>query len=88
MSLPQAHFLTTAEFHRGPDLLRLGTLIGKNVESGAIAFIYCAFPFDGQEPDILVSSKDTHFISWPAPMGHEKVADREPVLRALFGPAL
>ena len=83
---PQANFLTTAEFHRGPDLLRPGTLTGKNVESGAIAFIYCAFPFEGQEPDIRVSSKDSHFISWPAPMGHEKVADREPVLRALFGP--
>jgi hypothetical protein len=86
MDIPQASFLTTAEFHRGPDLLRPGTVTGKNVEPGAIAFIYCAYSFDGEEPDFQVSPKDSHFIFWPAPMGHEKVADREAVLRAMFGP--
>ena len=84
--IPQADFLTTAEFHRGPDLLRPGTLTGKNVDSAAIAFIYTLHPFKGKEPDVRVSPKDKHFISWPAPMGHEKVADRERVLRAMFGP--
>lgn len=84
--IPQAHFLTTAEFYRGPDLLRPGTVTGKNVDAAAIAFIYCAFPYAGDEPDIRVSPDDACFIFWPAPMGHEKVADREPVLRALFGP--
>lgn len=85
MDIPQAKFLTSAEFHKGPDLLRPGTLTGRNVESGAIAFIYTLHPLKGKVPDICVSSKDKHFISWPAPMGHEKVADREPVLRAMFG---
>jgi hypothetical protein len=84
--IPHADFLTTLEFHRGPDLLRPGTLTGKNVEPGAIAFIYCSFTYKGKEPDIHVSPKDKHFVFWPAPMGHEKVADREPVLRAMFGP--
>ena len=86
MNLPNANFLTTAEFCRGPDLLRPGTLTGKNVSAGAIAFIYCAFPYGGAESDIRVSDGDAHFIYWPAAMGHEKVADREEVLRALFGP--
>jgi hypothetical protein len=86
MDIKQADFLTTAEFFRGPDLLRPGTLTGKNVDPGAVAFVYCAFLYSGEEPDIRVSETDTHLIFWPAPMGHEKVADREPVLRALFGP--
>ena len=84
--IPQADFLTTAEFHKGPDLLRPGTLTGKNVDSSAVAFIYTVHPMKGKEPDLKVSSKDRHFIFWPAPMGHEKVADRERVLRAMFGP--
>jgi len=83
--IPQAKFLTTAEFHKGPDLLRPGTLTGKNVDSAAVAFIYTLHPMKGKEQDIRISSKDKHFISWPAPTGHEKVADREPVLRAMFG---
>jgi len=29
---------------------------------------------------------DAHFGYWPAATGHEMVADREPVLQALFGP--
>ena len=86
MDIPQAKFLTSAEFHKGPDLLRPGTLTGKNVDAGAVAFIYMLHPFKGKEPDIKVSSKDRHFIFWPAAMGHEKVADRERVLRAMFGP--
>jgi hypothetical protein len=86
MNLPNANFLTTAEFCRGPDLLRPGTLTGINVCAGTIAFIYTAFPYVGQESDIRVSDTDPHFIHWPAAMGHELVADREPVLLALFGP--
>src|SRR4051794_20881835 len=85
MNLPNANFLTTAEFCRGPDLLRPGTLTGKNVSAEAIAFVYTAFPYCGAESDIRVSEVDAHFIHWPAAMGHEKVADREPVLLALFG---
>ncbi len=84
--MKQATFLTTAEFCRGPDLLRPGTLTGKNVSAGAIAFIYCSHPYAGDEADVRVSLHDAHLIFWPAPMGHEKVADREPVLKALFGP--
>jgi hypothetical protein len=86
MNIPNANFLTTAEFCRGPDLLRPGTLTGKNVSAGAIAFISTLFPFAGNESDIRASDVDAHFIHWPAAMGHEKVADREPVLQALFGP--
>ena len=86
MNLPNANFLTTAEFCRGPDLLRPGTLTGKNVSAGAIAFIYMAFTYSGAESDIRVSDVDAHFIYWPAAMGHERVADRESVLLALFGP--
>jgi len=84
MKIPRASFLTDAEFHRGPDLLRPGTLTGTNVDPGAVAFIYCAFPYSGDEADIRVSP-DRHVISWPAPMGHERVSDREPVLQAMFG---
>jgi hypothetical protein len=86
MDIPQANFLTTAEFHKGPDLLRPGTLTGKNVDPSAIAFIHTAFPFSGNEIDIRVSAADSHFIFWPAVMGHEKAIDRESVLPALFGP--
>lgn len=86
MEIPQANFLTPAEFRRGPDLLRPGTLTGKNVDPGAIAFIYTLHPYEGDEPDIRVSPEDRRFIYWPAPMGHEMVADRKPVLRAMFGP--
>src|SRR4029079_17299732 len=86
MDIPQANFLTTAEFHRGPDLLRPGTLTGRSVDVNAIAFIHTDFAYAGNETDIRVSEVDAHFIWWPAPMGHERVADRESVLRALFGP--
>ena len=85
-NLAQADFLTPAEFHRGPDLLRPGTLTGKQVDPAAIAFTYTQHPYEGDDPDIRVSPEDRRFISWPAAMGHERVADREPVLRALFGP--
>jgi hypothetical protein len=85
MDIPQANFLTASEFHRGPDLLRPGTLTGKNVDANAIAFIYTAFPYGGDESDILVSEVDAHFIHWPAAIGHEQMADRESVLKALFG---
>jgi hypothetical protein len=86
MAIPHADFLTPAEFHRGPDLLRPGTLTGKNVDPAAVAFIYTLFPYAGVESDIQVMPEDRHVISWPAPMGHERVADREPVLQAMFGP--
>ena len=85
MRIPRASFLSDAEFRRGPDLLRPGTLTGTNVDPDAVAFIYCAFTYSGDEPDIQVSP-DRHVISRPAPMGHEKVSDREPVLRVMFGP--
>lgn len=85
MDIPQAEFLTTAEFCRGPDLLRPGSLTGKHVDPAAVAFIFMVHPYDGDEPDLHVSPEDRHFIFWPAPMGHEMVADREPVLRAMFG---
>jgi hypothetical protein len=86
MNIPQADFLTSGEFHRGPDLLRPGTLTGKNVDPGAIAFIYSLHPYEGDEPDIQASPEDRRLIFWPATMGHEMVADREAVLRAMFGP--
>src|SRR5580700_5482812 len=86
MAIPHADFLTPAEFHQGPDLLRPGTLTGKNVDPSAIAFIYTLFPYAGDESDIRATPEDRRFISWPAAMGHEQVADREPVLRAMFGP--
>lgn len=86
MNFPQANFLSTAEFHRGPDLLRPGTLTGKQVDLDAIAFIYTLHPYGGEEPETRVSPEDDHLIFWPAPMGHERVADGEPVLRAMFGP--
>src|SRR5262245_32568131 len=85
-NLAQADFLTPAEFHRGPDLLRPGTLTGKQVDPAAVAFIYTQHAYEGDDPDIRVSPADCHFISWPAALGHERVAEREPVLRALFGP--
>jgi hypothetical protein len=87
MTIPPADFLTPAEFFRGPDLLRPGTLTGKHVDPSAIAFIYTLNPFEGDEADIRVSPEDRRLIFWPAAMGHEQVADREPVLRAMFGPA-
>lgn len=86
MDIPHANFLTTVEFCRGPDLLRPGTLTGKNVDPAAIAFVYCAFPYGGAEIDIRVSDVDNRLIFWPAAMGHEKAIDRESVLPALFGP--
>ena len=86
MDIPQADFLTPIEFRRGPDLLGPGTLTGKNVDPAAVAFIYSLFPYEGEESDIRVSPEDRRFIYWPAPMGHEMVADREPVLLAMFGP--
>jgi hypothetical protein len=84
-NLSQADFLTRSEFHRGPDLLRPGTLTCKHVDPAAVAFIYTQHPCEGDDPDIQVSPEDRRFISWPAAMGHERVADREPVLRAMFG---
>lgn len=86
MAIPQAEFLTPADFCRGPDLLRPGSLTGRNVDPAAIAFIYTLNPYDGEEADIQVSPEDRRLIFWPAAMGHEQVADREPVLRAMFGP--
>jgi hypothetical protein len=85
MGIAQSDFLTPAEFFRGPDLLRPGTLTGKDVDSAAVAFIYTLYPYEGEEVDIRVSPEDRRLILWPAAMGHEKVADREPVLRAMFG---
>ena len=86
MDIPPANFLTTAEFCRGPDLLRPGTLTGKHVSASAIAFIYAALPCEGADPEIAVSQLDPCFMFWRAALGHEQVTDREPVLRALFGP--
>ena len=86
LNLPNANFLTPAEFGGGPDLLRPGTRTGKNVSPDAIAFVYTAFPFAGDDGDLRLSPLDARLVSWPAAMGHEQVADREPVLRALFGP--
>jgi hypothetical protein len=86
MSIPQADFLTPAEFCRGPDLLRPGTLTGKHVDPAAFAFIYALHPYDGDEADFQGSPENRRLIFWPAAMGHEMVADREPVLRAMFGP--
>jgi hypothetical protein len=71
-NLGQADFLTPAEFHRGPDLLRPGTLTGKQVDPAAIAFTYTQHPYEGDDPDIRVSPEDRRFISWPAAMGHEQ----------------
>ena len=85
MDLPQADFLTTVEFHRGPDLLRPGTLTGKRVDPAAVAFIYTLHRYEGDEADIRVSPEDRRLIFWPAATGHEQIADREPVLRAMFG---
>jgi hypothetical protein len=79
-------FLTSAEFHRGPDLLRPGSLTGTNVSAGTIAFVFTAFPYDGIDPDIRASEHDHHFICWSANIGHERIIDREAVLMALFGP--
>ena len=87
MDIPQAGFLTTAEFHRGPDLLQPGSLTGRRVDPAAVAFIFTLHPYAGKEPDIRVSPEDRRLIFWPAGMGHEQVAGREPVLRAMFGPA-
>jgi hypothetical protein len=85
MTITKASFLTPAEFCRGPDLLRPGSLTGKNVDPAAVAFIYTLHPYDGEEADIQVSPVDGRLIWWPAAVGHEQVADREPVLRAMFG---
>jgi hypothetical protein len=85
MSILQADFLTPAEFCRGPDLLRPGSLTGKHVDPAAVAFILTLHPYDGDEADIRVSPVDRRLIFWPAAIGHEQVADREPVLRAMFG---
>jgi hypothetical protein len=86
MAIPQADFLTPAEFCRGPDLLRPGSLTGKHVDLAAVAFIFTLHRYDGDDADIQVSPEDRRLIFWPAAMGHEQVADREPVLRAMFGP--
>jgi hypothetical protein len=86
MALRNADFLTPAEFCRGPDLLRPGSLTGKWVDPAAIAFVFTLHPYDGDEADLRVSPGDRRLIFWPAAMGHEQVADREPVLRAMFGP--
>jgi hypothetical protein len=86
MDIPQAGFLTPAEFHRGPDLLRPGSLTGRRVDPAAVAFIFTLHPYAGEEPDLRVSPADRRLIFWPAGMGHEQVAGREPVLRAMFGP--
>ena len=56
------------------------------MSAGAVAFIYAAFPYAGQDSDIRVSDEDARLIYWPAAIGHEQDTDREPVLRALFGP--
>jgi uncharacterized protein (TIGR02996 family) len=85
MCITQADFLTPAEFFRGPDLLRPGTLTGLQVDPLTIAFIYTLHPYEGEEADIRVSPENRRLIFWPAAMGHEKVVDREPVLRAMFG---
>jgi hypothetical protein len=85
MNIAQAEFLTPAEFFRGPDLLRPGTLTGKDVDPSAVAFIYTLHSFAGEEVDIRVSPEDRRLIFWPAAMGHGQVADREPVMRAMFG---
>src|SRR5262249_38685884 len=85
MAIPQADFLTPAEFCRGPDLLRPGSLTGKHVDPAAVAFIFTLHRYDGDDADIRVSLEDRRLIFWPAAMGHEQVADREPVLRAMFG---
>jgi hypothetical protein len=86
MNIPQADFLTPAEFFRGPDLLRPGALPGKHVDPSAVALIYTLQPYEGDEADVRASPEDRRLIFWPAAMGHEMVADREPVLRAMFGP--
>ena len=86
MNIPHADFLTPAEFFRGLDLLRPGALPGKHVDPSAVALIYTLHPCEGDEADIRVSPEDRRLIFWPAATGHEKVADREPVLRAMFGP--
>jgi hypothetical protein len=57
-----ASFLTPAEFCRGPDLLRPGSLTGRNVDPAAVAFIYTLFPYDGDEADIQVSPVDRRLI--------------------------
>jgi hypothetical protein len=85
VDIPQADVLTPAEFHRGPDLLRPGSLTAKHVDPAAIAFIYTPIPFQGDEPEIQVSPADRRLIYWPASIGHEMMADREPVLCAMFG---
>jgi hypothetical protein len=85
MNIAQADFLTPAEFFRGPDLLRPGALPGKHVDPSAVALIYTLHPCEADEADIRVSPEDLRLIFWPAVMGHELVADREPVLRAMFG---
>ena len=85
MNVPQAAFLTPAEFFRGPDLLRPAALPGQHVDPSAVALIYTLHPCEGDEADIGVSPEDRRLIFWPAATGHEKVADREPVLRAMFG---
>ena len=86
MANPRADFLTPAELCRGPDLLRPGSLTGKHVDPAAVAFIFTLHPYDGDEADIRASPEDRRLILWPAAMGHEQVADREPALRAMFGP--
>jgi hypothetical protein len=53
----------------------------------AVAFIFAPHPYDGDDADLRVSPEDRRLIFWPAAMGHEQVADREPILRAMFGPA-
>jgi hypothetical protein len=85
VDIPQADFLTPGEFCRGPDLLRPGSLTGKHVDPTAIAFIYTLLPLHGDESEIQVSPADRHLIYWPASIGHEMIADRESVLRAMFG---
>ena len=60
-------------------------MTGRSVDPSAIAFIYTLHPFEGEDDDIRISPTDPRFISWPAPIGHEQITDREPVLLALFG---
>jgi hypothetical protein len=67
MDIPQAGFLTPAEF------------------DPAVAFIFTLHHYDGDEADIQMSPVDRRLIFWPAVVGHEEVADRGSVLRAMVG---
>src|SRR5262249_9306348 len=86
MNIPQADFLVPGEFFPSPDLLRPGSLTGNHADPCAVALNYTLNPYEGYEADLRASPEDRRLIFWPAAMGHEMVADREPVLRAMFGP--